>query len=89
MEVLKAGYPLLLFPEGGRRLDPRRQWEARAGVGMLAAKTAASVIPVGIKNAEHLKRLALRLKCALENRSFRHRRMPIAESYQRLTRTSS
>jgi 1-acyl-sn-glycerol-3-phosphate acyltransferase len=58
LAVLTAGYPLLLFPEGGRRLDPRMQWKARAGVGMLAAKTGALVIPVGIRNTEHMNRLA-------------------------------
>jgi 1-acyl-sn-glycerol-3-phosphate acyltransferase len=58
LDVLHAGYPLLLFPEGGRRLDPRKQWAARAGVGMLAAKTGASVIPVGLLNTEKLGRLA-------------------------------
>ena len=58
LAVLEAGYPLLLFPEGGRRLDPRTQWVARPGVGMLAAKTGAIVIPVGIRNAQHLHRLA-------------------------------
>jgi len=58
LAVLSAGYPLLLFPEGGRRLDPQTQWRARAGVGMLAAKTQALVIPVGIVNTEHLSHLA-------------------------------
>jgi 1-acyl-sn-glycerol-3-phosphate acyltransferase len=58
LSVLNAGYPLLLFPEGGRRLDPRTQWKARAGVGMLAIKTGALVIPVGIVNTQNLNHFA-------------------------------
>ncbi len=52
LEVLKHGGGLMLFPEGGRRLDPAHQWKAKAGVGMLACMTGARVIPVGNKNAE-------------------------------------
>ena len=58
LAVLNAGYPLLLFPEGGRRLEPHTQWKARAGVGMLAAKTGATVIPVGIVNSENVTHFA-------------------------------
>lgn len=54
-DVLTHGGGLMLFPEGGRRIDPARQWVAKAGVGMLACKTGARVVPVGIKNADHLK----------------------------------
>ena len=54
VDVLEHGGGLMLFPEGGRRLDPARQWKAKAGVGLLACKTGAQVIPVGIKNAEQL-----------------------------------
>ena len=48
----------MLFPEGGRRLDPARQWKAKAGVGLLACKTGAQVVPVGIRNADKLSKLA-------------------------------
>ncbi len=58
IRVLKNGGGLVLFPEGGRRLDPKKQWIARAGVGMLACKTGARVIPVGIKNADRFSKLA-------------------------------
>jgi 1-acyl-sn-glycerol-3-phosphate acyltransferase len=61
VEVLEHGGGLMLFPEGGRRTDPARQWKAKAGVGMLACKTGARVIPVGIKGADRLTQLA-RLK---------------------------
>lgn len=58
VEVLEQGGGLMLFPEGGRRLDPVRQWKAKAGVGMLACKTGARIIPVGIKNSDRFTRLA-------------------------------
>ncbi len=57
LEVLKHNGGLMMFPEGGRRLDPARQWKAKAGVGMLACMTGAQVIPVGIRNAERLSSL--------------------------------
>ena len=56
--VLEGGGGLMLFPEGGRRLDPKRQWKAKAGVGMLACKTGAYVVPVGIKNSDRFVQFA-------------------------------
>jgi 1-acyl-sn-glycerol-3-phosphate acyltransferase len=58
IDVLEHGGGLMLFPEGGRRYDPNRQWKAKPGAGMLACKTGALVVPVGIKNAERFTRLA-------------------------------
>lgn len=58
LAVLHGGYPLLLFPEGGRRLDPKKQWVARAGVGMLAAKTQALVVPIGLTNTDQIGHFA-------------------------------
>jgi len=58
VDVLEHGGALMLFPEGGRRLDPARQWKAKAGVGLLACKTGAQVVPVGIKNSDKLLKLA-------------------------------
>ena len=58
VDVLEHGGALMLFPEGGRRLDPARQWKAKAGVGLLACKTGAQVVPVGIKNSDKLLQLA-------------------------------
>ena len=58
VDVLEHGGGLMLFPEGGRRLDPARQWKAKAGVGLLACRTGAQVVPVGVKNADKLLKLA-------------------------------
>jgi 1-acyl-sn-glycerol-3-phosphate acyltransferase len=55
--ILNAGEGLVLFPEGGRRLDPKRQWQAKSGVGLLACTTGAVVVPVGVRNSEHFTRL--------------------------------
>ena len=57
LDVLQGGGGLMLFPEGGRRHDPARQWKAKPGVGMLACKTGARIIPVGIKNNERFTKL--------------------------------
>jgi 1-acyl-sn-glycerol-3-phosphate acyltransferase len=57
IDVLEHGGGLMLFPEGGRRLNPALQWKAKAGVGMLACMTGACIIPVGIKNADRFTKL--------------------------------
>jgi 1-acyl-sn-glycerol-3-phosphate acyltransferase len=57
VHVLEHGGGLVLFPEGGRRLDAARQWKAKAGVALLSCKTGARVIPVGIKNADKILKL--------------------------------
>jgi len=55
--ILKNNEGLLLFPEGGRRLEPEKQFVGKAGVGMLACKTGATVVPVGIVNSDKFPRL--------------------------------
>ena len=55
--VLEAGEGLVLFPEGGRRRDPKKQWQAKSGVGLLACTTGAWVVPVGVWNSENFTRL--------------------------------
>jgi 1-acyl-sn-glycerol-3-phosphate acyltransferase len=55
--ILEAGEGLVMFPEGGRRLDPKRQWKIKPGVGMLACMTGAQVVPVGIRNSENFTHL--------------------------------
>jgi len=57
LRVLAAGDGLLLFPEGGRRLDPRRQWVAKSGVGMLACKSGARVVPVAVTNSDRFTKM--------------------------------
>ena len=46
-QVLEAGEVLILFPEGERRTGPGGGGPAR-GVAFLAARTGATVVPVGI-----------------------------------------
>ncbi len=58
LRVLQRKEKLLLFPEGGRRLDPTRQFKAKAGVGLLAGKAQVPVIPVGIIGSDRLGKCA-------------------------------
>jgi len=58
IRILQQGEALLLFPEGGRRLDPERQWKAKPGLGMLACKTGALIVPVGVTHSERFTKLA-------------------------------
>lgn len=50
-EILDAGQKLLVFPEGGRGSGPKVQG-VFDGVSWLAAKTGASVVPVGVAGTE-------------------------------------
>jgi 1-acyl-sn-glycerol-3-phosphate acyltransferase len=47
LERLGAGLPVLLFPEGTRTSDGRLQ-PAKSGIGLLAIKSGAPVVPVRI-----------------------------------------
>lgn len=51
MSDLEAGYPLVLFPEGGRRDGPT-VIELQEGAGYLALRAKVPVIPVGIAGSE-------------------------------------
>ncbi len=50
LRVLKAGVPLLVFPEGGRTPDGGLQ-AGQPGVGLLIAKSGVPVLPVRIRGA--------------------------------------
>jgi 1-acyl-sn-glycerol-3-phosphate acyltransferase len=56
--ILEMKEGLLVFPEGGRRLNPEKQFIAKAGVGMLACKTGALICPVGIIGSDHFTRFS-------------------------------
>ncbi len=49
IEALVHGDAILLFPEGGRTRTGRMQKTTHTGLGVLAQRTGAPVIPVGIK----------------------------------------
>lgn len=53
LKVLKAGKALAIFPEGTRGMGDDLQ-AARAGVGFLAARTSAPVLPVFIEGLERV-----------------------------------
>ena len=49
--VLRAGEPLVLFPEGTRKDGPRVA-ELQEGASFLAARTGAPIVPVGIAGTD-------------------------------------
>lgn len=50
LKFLKAGYPVLLFPEGTRRMDDN-PLPPQAGAGLLAIKSQVPIIPVYVKGS--------------------------------------
>ena len=53
MEVLRAGEPLVLFPEGERKNGPIVQ-PLKDGAAYIAMKTAVPIVPVGIGGSERV-----------------------------------
>jgi 1-acyl-sn-glycerol-3-phosphate acyltransferase len=56
LQVLRAGNPLGFFPEGTRSRD-RRLHRAHPGIGFLARKSGASILPVGVTGTADAKPL--------------------------------
>jgi 1-acyl-sn-glycerol-3-phosphate acyltransferase len=53
LDLLAAGYAVLIFPEGTRSLDGRVR-EFESGVGLLALRSGAVVIPVSIEGTNRI-----------------------------------
>ncbi len=51
LKILKEGHPVLLFPEGTRKLSPDNV-KPQAGAGFLAIKSQAKIVPVFIKGSD-------------------------------------
>jgi cytidylate kinase len=51
--ILEAGYVLLIFPEGTRSSNGELQ-EAKDGLAMLALRTGAAIVPVGINGSDRV-----------------------------------
>ena len=51
LKFLKEGYPVLLFPEGTRRVD-EKSLPPQAGAGFLAMKSQVPIVPVYIKGSD-------------------------------------
>ncbi len=49
--ILEAGYVLLVFPEGTRSPTGELQ-EAKDGLAMLAMRTGAQIVPIGVNNSD-------------------------------------
>lgn len=53
-EVLKAGQVLVIFPEG-HRSRTRKMIEGQAGAALIAVRSGAPIVPVGISGSERFK----------------------------------
>ena len=53
MRILDAGHILAVFPEGTRSPDGRLQ-EAKDGVAVLASRSGATVVPIGVSDSDRL-----------------------------------
>jgi 1-acyl-sn-glycerol-3-phosphate acyltransferase len=51
--ILEEGHVLLIFPEGTRSRDGRLQ-KARDGLSMLALRTDAPIVPIGVSNSDRV-----------------------------------
>ena len=51
--ILESGYVLLIFPEGTRSPDGQLQ-EAKDGLAMLALRTGAAIVPIGINGSDRV-----------------------------------
>jgi 1-acyl-sn-glycerol-3-phosphate acyltransferase len=55
LEILERGEVLLMFPEGHRRIDDAVH-EFLPGVGMLALRSGAPVVPMAMRGTQHVLR---------------------------------
>jgi 1-acyl-sn-glycerol-3-phosphate acyltransferase len=53
MRILDGGYVLAVFPEGTRSPDGRLQL-AKDGVAVLAARSGATIVPIGVADSDQL-----------------------------------
>jgi 1-acyl-sn-glycerol-3-phosphate acyltransferase len=61
LQVLGAGIPLAFFPEGTRSRD-RKLHRAHPGVGFLARKSGAPILPVGVTGTPEAKLLRSKIR---------------------------
>ena len=66
--ILERGYVLLAFPEGTRSPTGELQ-EAKDGLGMLAMRTGAVIVPIGINNSDAVWRKGQKLPSPFPRRT--------------------
>src|SRR3954454_20479619 len=66
--ILDAGHVLLVFPEGTRSPDGALQ-EAKDGVALLAQRTGAQIVPVGLNNTDAVWRKGAKLPMPVPRRT--------------------
>lgn len=59
LSFLRAGYSVIIFPEGGRRNDSNVRQRAHGGVAYLAEATGANIIPVHVRGTDSFSLRAL------------------------------
>jgi 1-acyl-sn-glycerol-3-phosphate acyltransferase len=72
VRLLEAGYVLAVFPEGTRSLTGELQ-EAKDGLAMLALRTGAPVVPVGVNGTDLVWRKGKALPSPLPRRTITFR----------------
>jgi 1-acyl-sn-glycerol-3-phosphate acyltransferase len=66
--ILEAGHVLLVFPEGTRSPDGALQ-EAKDGVALLAQRTGAQIVPVGLNNTDAVWKKGAKLPMPIPRRT--------------------
>jgi 1-acyl-sn-glycerol-3-phosphate acyltransferase len=67
-KILEQGYVLLVFPEGTRSPTGELQ-EAKDGVAMLALRTGAQIVPIGVSNTDAVWRKGTKLPSPFPRRT--------------------
>jgi 1-acyl-sn-glycerol-3-phosphate acyltransferase len=70
--ILEQGYVLLVFPEGTRSPTGELQ-EAKDGVAMLALRTGAQIVPIGVSNTDAVWRKGTKLPSPFPRRTVKVR----------------
>jgi 1-acyl-sn-glycerol-3-phosphate acyltransferase len=67
-KILDLGYVLLVFPEGTRSPNGTLQ-EAKDGIAMLAMRSGASIVPIGVNNTDAVWRKGQKLPMPIPRRT--------------------
>ena len=89
VNVLNAGKPLLMFPEGTRSKTGELQ-RGRRGIGMLAVRSTVNIIPVYLSGSFHLfrnflrRRVTVRFGECIDVKRYRGLPMTVKDIYTRI-----
>jgi len=89
VDVLKAGRPLLLFPEGTRSKTGELQ-KGRRGVGMLAVRSGVPILPAYLSGSFHMlrnifnRRVFIHFGSPIDTGRYLSPRISVKELYRRI-----